>query len=1138
MAEAVGLTASIIQLFGVTVALSKYSYEYISGVCEAHKEVRELVDYITRLQHTLEPLVREMKANKTYGLSGKAPLDEKLILDCKAFLEEMEDFFVQNGPGVTTTDQTPKTLRARLRGTKSRLKWPFREKYTQEACKKIKRLISSLKLNLEIEQRLVERIEKSINWICKDDTGTRHEELVEDRLSNVGNWILETDEYLQWKDIEEAEPRRYRKRLAGGAPGETQKQRPKGRVLLGKGEAGVGKSYLCSHVVDDLTRLRREPDSQVGLAHIYFDHAMSKQQTKLFVTRNFVKQFLRQIPKTEFPNEVITEHEYHSHAIPTKDFLEQTLHSMPSRFKRLFIVCDALDEIESLAQRRQILAFLRELQNKGFSLFLTTRKHPAVDVIRKFENEKVITLSNNPDVEIRRFVEGYLERSEVFLDELQESSDFEGLYQRIVDTIVETACEMYDTLEACELDADQNSILVAKINVERICELITEEDIIAELDALARAAATVGHRPTTTTELDQLMDVTYDRILKPFHDYAKVNQVHAYSALSWVGYAVRPITVEELRAALEIELDDKTLHQAPRIDRLLDACRGFVSWDKEKTNQLRLVHFSARNYLDRHESIPLGFRGAYRGLVCATYISISGPQSDEDITPYQDARMKERERDEKYSFLEYFTKYPFFEYAIHSVALHLEILDEAERPLITLKLIDFFQDRKWATTYFWWNNSDGPSGHLPDFSALHVASAIGYPDGVQCLLSEQPKLIMQFLNHSYPAEKNRDFGLRPLELAAIFNRVPVARLLLDAGAECNKPGHYEQPPVLLATKRGHEDMIKTFLLHPRVSANVVDSRNHCLLTWTIFDRLDSMAEIILDMSLENEKIDLNIVDKDNMTPIFYTIITSNPHLLSRLLTHPKADVNIHPHPGILHTPFLYFLNSPFDANLKDQDMQMLKLFTTSPRVDLLRPDKNGATAPFYALWSCTIDNESEVFSHLLELGIYDLNHVTAHGDTLLARACSDARFLPAVKILLALPRERGLDVEKGMDVKEEDKERRGRSPLAIAAVKGLVKTVRVLLQDGRADVRRRDADGKTAVELARERELEEVVRVLEEGKRARREEEEPEEKEDEEQEEEVVVVEEKNRDGGKKREVVEVEERDELRIELRYMVRV
>ena len=64
---------------------------------------------------------------------------------------------------------------------------------------------------------------KIMSWLSPLEPDTRHQGLRDDRFEGVGNWVLETSEFREWRGSE------------GGADK---------AILFCSGDPGVGKSYL------------------------------------------------------------------------------------------------------------------------------------------------------------------------------------------------------------------------------------------------------------------------------------------------------------------------------------------------------------------------------------------------------------------------------------------------------------------------------------------------------------------------------------------------------------------------------------------------------------------------------------------------------------------------------------------------------------------------------------------------------------------------------------------------------------------------------------------------------------------------------------------------------------------------------
>jgi hypothetical protein len=73
----------------------------------------------------------------------------------------------------------------------------------------------------------------------------------------------------------------------------------------------------------------------------------------------------------------------------------------------------------------------------------------------------------------------------------------------------------------------------------------------------------------------------------------------AYSTLTWVANAKRPLTIEELQTALAVEPGARSLDEDNilEVDSILAACAGLVLVD-EQLSVVLLVHYTAQQYLD------------------------------------------------------------------------------------------------------------------------------------------------------------------------------------------------------------------------------------------------------------------------------------------------------------------------------------------------------------------------------------------------------------------------------------------------------------------------------------------------------------------------------------------------------------
>ena len=109
----------------------------------------------------------------------------------------------------------------------------------------------------------------------------------------------------------------------------------------------------------------------------------------------------------------------------------------------------------------------------------------------------------------------------------------------------------------------------------------------------------------------------------------------AEQILSWITWAVRPLTVPELQHALSIEPGDEELDEDNCLDTndLTSVCAGLVIVDQER-QRLRLVHYTTQEYFERRRDELFGDIQNKIASICITYLcldALEGPYSDLDV---------------------------------------------------------------------------------------------------------------------------------------------------------------------------------------------------------------------------------------------------------------------------------------------------------------------------------------------------------------------------------------------------------------------------------------------------------------------------------------------------------------------------
>ena len=404
------------------------------------------------------------------------------------------------------------------------------------------------------------------------------------------------------------------------------------------------------------------------------------------------------------------------------------------------------------------------------------------------------------------------------------------------------------------------------------------------------------------------MDDVYDRIVDAIRNLPQAaNRKYAFRALSWIGYATRTLTAQELIAAICVEaehyqLNDENIYT---LEDLLDICNGLVVAD-EDGQAVRLVHFSARNYLDRSDVIPEDTKETYRAIACSTYLSFGILKEWHCTSQNLDILIR---------------NLSFLDYAANNLAFHLSMVDHGHYPQTTGAILKLLEDKGHRRAYCEANKAIGKQLEI---SRLNLACAIGYGDAVRTLLEEadvdanvkdttlgitpliwaarmgHEAVVKQLLNNCNVDVNAKDtkFGLTALMWAARMGHDAVVKQLLnnsnvDVDAKDTNAG---LTPLMWAARKGHEAVVKQLHNNCNVDVNAEDAKfGLTSLSWAVEMGCEAVAKYLLDEG----RADRNCKDNSGRTPLSLSI--RHGAEISTLLLEKGVEVN-----------FTYILVSQFD----------------------------------------------------------------------------------------------------------------------------------------------------------------------------------------------------------------------------------
>ena len=272
----------------------------------------------------------------------------------------------------------------------------------------------------------------------------------------------------------------------------------------------------------------------------------------------------------------------------------------------------------------------------------------------------------------------------------------------------------------------------------------------------------------------------------------------ANKILAWVIFARRPITIEELRCALAVELGDSDLNEEGLLDRgyLLSVCGGLVMTNGD-TEIVRFIHYTLQEYFERARHLELSSAQTYLATTCITYLSFSTFASqvrseisdkDEIGCLYQvwDATEDLKRQD---SLVMYASKH---------WGDHARECGSQDRAIRTI--VRRFLTLKTNVSFSKVMVSQRRAAYQEVVSDLHMAAAFG----IEWLVEE-------LLQQGASVDTRDSDGRTPLHEAATGGHTNVIKSLLERGADPNSRDRRTRDAVELAAKAGHEPATR-FLL--------------------------------------------------------------------------------------------------------------------------------------------------------------------------------------------------------------------------------------------------------------------------------------------------------------------------------------
>jgi hypothetical protein len=610
-------------------------------------------------------------------------------------------------------------------------------------------------------------------------------------------------------------------------------------LLWMKGNPGTGKSTIMKYALQKMRYDKPAIQSKLVILSFFFHGRGSMlQHTPLGFYRAILHQILDHIPSalsdliTDFRKNCEVKgkpgEKWDWHEAELRAFLKLSIPKILEHYSiRIFV--DALDEsgetaaVELVKEFQDLLLRCSNTPGSVFSICFSCRRYPIID----FKGGLEICIDQENSQDIRTYIQSRLRDEK----------------PQIMETIIQRA---------------SNSFQWARLVVDRVEQMRRngkKEKMIKE-------------------EILRIPPDLNDFYREILESISKEELPEVLNLIQWILFAIRPLSLDELRFATTIEPDlpYTSLRQCEdegilvennneMEKRVKSLSRGLAEIQlHDDAPVVQFIHQSVNDFLfddglqillgDNWKSLDLAIGSAHYSLSrsCIRYIDL------EEIT-WQLLIDWNEAADSEFHFLRYATTswLPHAEQAYAKGIPQVDLMEYFHWP--SKNLLD-----KWVDIY---NTLDGYYGNCPcrKTTLLHVASRYGIVDLLLAVLGT--------LNEIDTIANSKDrYGRTPLSWAARNGHEAAVQLLLGTRkVKADSKDKNDRTPLSWAAGNGHEAIVKLLLGTSKIGADSKDNHSRTPLLWAARNGHEAIVQLLLDTG--KVEAGLKDKDKDGRTPLSY-----------------------------------------------------------------------------------------------------------------------------------------------------------------------------------------------------------------------------------------------------------------------------
>lgn len=360
----------------------------------------------------------------------------------------------------------------------------------------------------------------------------------------TNQWFLNSHQYTSWRDEQSHDS-----------------------VMWLKGNAGVGKTFLSSSIVQDLRHVISQT-SGVGLGYFFFDATECGRSSLLEASASIIAQISANCER--IPAELLRRYESASRCgrstISSLDNPMDILADALTGFRKAYLILDGIDESQEIAVMIREILTLKDISNVRI-LFVGRETNDTRTALSTYTTLKLEPALVQDDIDL--FLRQELSR----LAEQFEQFDLEYL--------------TFDRLSATA----KGSFLWAHLMIQNL-----------------RRAPNISTYLSMTTQLPVDLQSFYRSTLKSLSLHPVSTRTLGKDLLYWVCFAKRPLQWKELQHALSFDHETGAFRHdcLPFKSSVLELCNPLIDYDSN-SDEFRPVHWSVCEFLARESNAQRQF---------------------------------------------------------------------------------------------------------------------------------------------------------------------------------------------------------------------------------------------------------------------------------------------------------------------------------------------------------------------------------------------------------------------------------------------------------------------------------------------------------------------------------------------------